>query len=493
MSSYEQFLQTLAQLEQDQSLYEAELTVNEELKGIEHEEVIKLGGLLCKRLQKFAEKGEPFASTLPPDFVPKLHDGMLSYQNLIVPPKIFGGFCPCLKPARDGPEYEKKLLITKAKMVSAVFVAQAVLIESKGEQHNMDSVQYADYVSKMNIVFKTLDEIKFGSSEKALDSARRKLLAAVEAVDKFILLFGDYGGKKEFKIEATKRIKQCQELLNTKQTSAEGVAMPIGKRILIKVLSSLQEIMNSAANLSSSQARENLENLDKLTKLLKKTRETEIAQFGQMEEFMVDRGLSDELSRLREDCEIFHSEASVKLKDATKRWNVVKNQSVPRKVAEYQEDNNVNPGFHNSAELDPSKFFKQTARGIGKVGVIANKFTEGISEGLKDVGNKATKAFTMEDDMPAHAPPPPPKPAKGGSRAGAGSNSNSATVKSNSGSSSNNMMGMFNPLESMMGGGGGDSHASTATSTSSSAGTTRAKSNNTKKDSGFSSAFNLLD
>eukprot|EP01042_Synura_sphagnicola_P030803 gene30803-39679_t len=233
-SQYQVFLDKFSQLQQDQSVYEAELQNSDELQGLQHEEVIKLGRLMCKRFQRFVEKGQEFADSLPPDFVPKLTEAIVLYQNLIVPPKVFGGFCPCLKPSRNGIDYDKKLNLTKAKMVTVCFTSQAVLIEQKAEQHNVEGVQSADYVSKMNIVFKALDDIKVGNSEKAQELARKKLLQATEQVDRFVQLFGDFGGKKEFRMEATRIIKRTQENLQARPTAQDGTPLPLGKRLLIK-------------------------------------------------------------------------------------------------------------------------------------------------------------------------------------------------------------------------------------------------------------------
>jgi hypothetical protein len=391
--NFEVFVNILNQLEQDQTLYESELG-NDDLAGVKHEEIIKLGGIMCKRFQKLAEKGQSFAETLSSDFLPKLIETIHLYQNLIMPPKILGGFCPCLKPARSGVEYDKKFLTAKSKMVSSIFCTQAVLIEHKGEQHNMDSMHYADYANKMNKIFDSLSDIKCNTNnEKSLENARKKLLTSVDNVDKFIQHFGESGGKVEFKAEATRRIRTAQELLTTRQTSADGVAMPIGRRVLIKAQSSLQEIMNSAAAIAATQARENLQALDSLQKLLKKSRDIEVNQFNSMEVEMNELNIIDILSRLREDSEILHSDASSKLRDAVKRWTSIKNQAVPRKVAEYKEDPSefsmptpmggvvvpVNP------DLNPQKIFQDTGNKIKVVGKFAEKITKEAVTGVNGV------------------------------------------------------------------------------------------------------------
>jgi hypothetical protein len=498
-SQYQIFLEKLSQLQQDQSLYEAEIQNSDELQGLQHEEVIKLGRLMCKRFQRFAEKGQEFADTLPPDFVPKLSEAMNLYQTLIVPPKIFGGFCPCLKQARNGPEYDKKLSLTKARMVTACFTSQAVLIEQKAEQHNVEGVQSADYVSKMNLVFKALDDIKVGNSEKAQELSRKKLLQVTEQVDRFVQLFGDFGGKKEFRVEATRIVKRTQENLQTRPTASDGTPLPLGKRLLIKGQSSLQEIMNSAAAISLTSAKENLKNLESLSKLLHKTRELEVAQFNQMEEMMLQLNLQDDLARMREECDVLFTEATIRLKDATKRWTAVKSQSIPRKVVEYDDEGssmttgattgvggamnavtrdiasalNVKPlPPMKPVDLDPSGLFK--------------KIADGAKDAAAKVKDGAHKVFQIEnsDDMPTNAPPPPPKPNRkstgqgnnsqnstGGNRsavsspavprqnsrntastAGTGSGSGTQSPSPRPTSMNKGKSNMFNPLESLLGG-----------------------------------------
>lgn len=488
-SQYQVFLDKFSQLQQDQSVYEAELQNSDELQGLQHEEVIKLGRLMCKRFQRFVEKGQEFADSLPPDFVPKLTEAIVLYQNLIVPPKVFGGFCPCLKPSRNGIDYDKKLNLTKAKMVTVCFTSQAVLIEQKAEQHNVEGVQYADYVSKMNIVFKALDDIKVGNSEKAQELARKKLLQATEQVDRFVQLFGDFGGKKEFRMEATRIIKRTQENLQARPTAQDGTPLPLGKRLLIKSQSSLQEIMNSAAAISLTSAKDNLKNLDSLMKLMQKTRDLELAQFNQMEEVMIEIGLQEELARLREECEILHTEAAIRLKDATKRWSAVKTQSVPRKVVEYDDEGSSMHGGAttgvggavnavtrdiatalNVKPLPPMKPVDLDPTGLFK------KFADGAKDAAAKVKDGAQKVFQIDqndDDMPAHAPPAPPKPMRKANSSGNNvvtgvnspkvpqrANGNSSNGGANSGAPSPTgrpaPMGkakttMFNPLDSLLG------------------------------------------
>lgn len=407
--NYEVFTDKLNQLDQDQSLFESELGDND--KGVQHEELVKLGGIMLKRLHKFAEKGQTFADTLPSDFLPKLIEAIQTYQNLMMPPKVFGGLCPCLKPARSGPEYEKKFLIAKSKMVTTIFVTQAVLIEYKGEQHNMESMHFNEYVNKMNSIFTTLSDIKYqNNSDKVLENARKNLLSATDAVDRFVNYFGDSGGSTEFKAEALRRIKATKDLLAARPVNAEGVQLPIGKRILIKSQSNLQEIMNSAAAIALTKAKENLSSLESLSRMLKKSRDTEISTLNQMEDKMHENNLMDVLHRLREDSEIVHSDTSSKLRDAIKRWTNVKNLAVPRKVAEYEEETDHSsamqsiPLVGSNPEIDPQKLFKETGKKISNVGKLTGKFTKDAVNHVSGVVNlAATDLVNFAQNVPNNA------------------------------------------------------------------------------------------
>lgn len=465
-SQFQAFLNLLQQFAQDQTFYETELINSDELDGKEHEDIIKLGGVMSKRLQKFAEKGESFADTLPNDFLPKLMDAIQSYQLLIVPPKSFGGFCPCLKPARSGVEYEKKMLVTNAKMVSVIFISYAVIIENKGEQHNMDSMHYSDYCNKMLTVFNQLNEVKLMNSnvsEKGLEASRKKLLACTEAVDKFIQHFGESGGSEEFKTVAQRRIRAAQEALAQQRQNANAKdnpgAISTARRQLINVQASLQEVMNSAAAISAEQAKVNLEALDNLAKILKKSREAEVNQFNELEEKMAEFVLMDVLHRLREDSEVIHSDANSKLRDSIKRWEAVKKQSQPRKVAEYIEEPeptmiavpgmenmkmkvNLNPAGLNgndiSTAVDPREIFKHGKMASMQVKNFADKAGAKVVSDLNLFAKKTNDALNIKgmggNDVPSG--PPPPVPGK-----------KSAAATSNN--STNNSGYTLNPLNAL--------------------------------------------
>jgi hypothetical protein len=141
--SYQFFLESLTQLEADQSFFESVLGT--ELQGVRHEDLVRLGGKMSKKARLFASKGQSFADQLQPDFIVKIIEAIQDYQILIMPPKVFGGFCPCLKPAREGPEYDKKFLASYIKVVSTIYVTQAVLLENTADQMNMDAMHFGMY------------------------------------------------------------------------------------------------------------------------------------------------------------------------------------------------------------------------------------------------------------------------------------------------------------------------------------------------------------
>lgn len=437
--SYQIFLDALTQLEEDQSFFEAE--VGQELQGIHHENLVRLGGKMAKKLRLFANVGQSFAESLQPDFLTKIIGTIQEYGHLIMPPKVFGGFCPCLKPARDGPEYDKRFRAILAKVVSTLFVCQAVVIENTGEKLNMDSMHFQDYANRMNTLHTTLTSISTKGNEQAREGCRIELLASVEAVNRFMRSFDT--DVEEFKAESKRRLASISELLSI---PADG---GISRRILVKAQSSLQEIMNSAASVSMKKSKENLTALEALANDLKEIRNTEVTMFNEMESKMQESNLMDVLHRLREDSEVVHSDSASKLRDGIKRWTAVKKQSAPRPVAEYSDDTIRAPvsASVNVAELPTiniENFIRETGTKIGHTSMMAvnmpgkaavggvkaaigvvNMGVTGVVKGSKDAVNGISNGANMvvkagktavqpvEKLFGIETEPPPPVPKKG--------------------------------------------------------------------------------
>jgi len=93
----------------------------------------------------------------------------------------------------------------------------------------------------MSEIFKTLENIQNKNTETAKENARVELLSALEKVNKFLRTFEEE--TEEFKNEALRRATMAHEILETHNKD-------ITRRTLVSAQASLQEIMNSAADVS---------------------------------------------------------------------------------------------------------------------------------------------------------------------------------------------------------------------------------------------------
>ena len=248
MSNYQGLVEAVNQVEHDQSLFQAEL--GNELPGALHAELVELGSIMARILRVFVDKGKFFSDQQQPNVLGKMIEAVHDYISLLMPAKVCGGFCPCLKPARSGPEYEKRYLMSRTKVVSVTFLAHSILIENKAEKYNMDSMHFADFANKMNNIFNVLSSISTKGNDDQRENTRGELLNALEMVNRFMKSFDEE--TTDFKAECRRRLTSTNELLTTRP--ADGGA--ITRRVLVKAQSSLQEIMNTAAALSLQRARE---------------------------------------------------------------------------------------------------------------------------------------------------------------------------------------------------------------------------------------------
>eukprot|EP00599_Poterioochromonas_sp_BG-1_P012672 CAMPEP_0173154252 /NCGR_PEP_ID=MMETSP1105-20130129/13368_1 /TAXON_ID=2985 /ORGANISM="Ochromonas sp., Strain BG-1" /LENGTH=229 /DNA_ID=CAMNT_0014070389 /DNA_START=449 /DNA_END=1138 /DNA_ORIENTATION=+ len=227
----------------------------------------------------------------------------------------------------------------------------------------------------------------------------------------------------------------------------------------------MQEIMNSAAAISATEAKEQLDVLDNLSKTLKKSRESEINQFNSMEEQMHELTIIDVLSRLREDSEVIHSDANSKIRDSIKRWTAIKNKSNQRKVAEYTEEGvssfnpvsinaqgiNINSSNLPIKPIDPRKLARSTTEKFNEFGkktkdvfdTAGNEMLTGITNvtrsgagAVKKVGNLLTGE--TGDSHSAH----------GSGSSGASKNGSSSSPAGNNGTGKAKSQAFkFNPLD----------------------------------------------
>ena len=424
MSAYHAFLAALTQLEQDQSLFEG--LVGNELIGVHHENLVRMGGKMAHKLRHFANLGESFAATVSPGLVPRFTDAVQEYSTLLMPPKVFGGLCPCFKAARDGPEYDRKFMSAMAKVATVVFLSQAVVIESKSEKYNMDSMHFADYANRLNTVHTTLAAIQSkGGGDKVREGARQELLAATEAVKRFMNAFEE--DTADFRQEYVRRVGQIVELLNA--PSPDGGA--ISRRLLVKAQSGLQEVMNSAAMLSYRKAGSALADTEALAKELKAANDALLSVLNEVGPRMAEFGLGDVAMSLRNEADTLHTDASSKLRDSAKRWGTVRAQSQPRPVVEFVDDpvaplpdqgiiqlsNLGGPGglnLHGSssgADLDPEKLLRDTGKKIGDIGKKGAQAAQKAVNNVEKFGQKLTALLPGElTGKPAQQPYHPQQP-----------------------------------------------------------------------------------
>lgn len=254
MSSYQGLVDIVNQLEHDQSLFQAEL--GNELPGALHAELVELGDVMSRILRVFVDKGKMFSDQQQPNVLGKMIEAAHDYIALLMPAKVCGGFCPCLKPARSGPEYEKRYLMSRTKVVSATFLAHSILIENKAEKFNMDSMHFADFANKMNNIFNVLSSISTKGGDESRENARGELLNSLEMVNRFMKSFEEE--TNDFKAECRRRLASTNELL-TSRTASGSDGGAITRRVLVKAQSSLQEIMNTAAAVSLQKAKESMQ------------------------------------------------------------------------------------------------------------------------------------------------------------------------------------------------------------------------------------------
>ena len=304
--SYQLLVEALTQLEADQTLFEAEL--GHELKGPHHDQLVRLGGKMCQKARLLADLG-PF-SNLQVDFLTKVTDAIHEYQHLILPPKVFRGFCPCLKSARTGPEYERNFFNALSKVVSALFLCEVLLIKYHVEKLSMESMHFLDYANKMSGIQTALGDILSDDKVRVKEGCRIELLASVEAVNRFLELFEE--DTEGFKSESDMRISYINELLLPGKEGARS-------RIHVDALGNLQTIMNCATYLSMKRSKDSLALLEIHRRGLLSVWEIQQASFLAMESTNQEESVVELLNLLIRESEIANNDATCHLNDAVKR------------------------------------------------------------------------------------------------------------------------------------------------------------------------------
>jgi len=389
---------TQEQLASDLSLFKE--IVSEKIQDERHEDLLGLAEEMASKLDEFVKLGNSYVDTnVQPETLYKMSEATTELTELMIPPKVFGGYCPCFKPKRSGPDYDRRFYSAESKIILTTFLCHAAVIDHSAELMNDDSAYYSSISKKMNGVFNTLSEIKTQGNDKIREKAKNELAAACDVVNRFVKThFGEDADQQEFNADATRRILQTNELLTSrshsegmpgvepgsaggpgsgKGGSSSGSSTAISRRILVKAQSSLQEVMNSAAAICLGKAKAANRQLDDLSEQLNASYEKASKSLGGLRKRMKEATLGDLLVRQKDDCENAFNDANRKIEDASKRWNTVAAQSKTRPVAEYDEDDfperKSNSNSIGVADLkDPGKLMVKTGKSMQK-GVTGGK------------------------------------------------------------------------------------------------------------------------
>jgi hypothetical protein len=366
---YDSFDELLEQITDDQSLFEADPPDT-------CHELVLAGRDMVDALTEFRALGNFFWMTLPEIDLMEIQNAVEQYKLMLLPPNICFGLnkcCPCLvKLQRSGVEYEKKLMTTHALLVESGYSVRLIVLEQAIDKMNTESMHYVEYVNRMNAIFNSLGSISTRGSDQSRDNARVQLLALLEQVDRFVKhYFPEEGENHLFRMEASRRVVQTGEILSSKpvrqsQGNPSTPSTGIHRRILVKALANMQEIMNSAVGIAAAKANEFAESNEvelntcaRISGDLLVARDKRIKSISDLENRALNLQLDDLIARIKEDGERRHNDALGKLREAVKRWKVVKTQSVYRNVAVYEEDDS------SSATADPMKVLNKTGKQMG--------------------------------------------------------------------------------------------------------------------------------
>lgn len=428
--------------------------VAEQIKDTRHEDLVSAGEEMLVKLKEFIGLGSGFADTnVQPDQLYKMIESMTDLTDLMLPPKVFGGYCPCFKPKRSGGDYERRFYSTESKIIMTSFVCQVLVVSHAAEELNDESSDFSNISKKMNNVFNTLSEIKTQGNEKIREKAKNELAGACDTVNRFVnMYFVDTDPEQaEFKAEATRRILQTNELLmsrshadgapGTEANSAAaggGASSPRGnnaaqlqqqhsRRLLVKAQSSLQEIMNSAAAICLGKAKAAQRKLDELDENLQGSYDRAAQGLGALRKRMKEHSLGEQLKLHKDDMETAQADAAKKIEDGGKRWSTVAAQSKTRPVAydSYDESDDLperkQSGIGVADLKDPQKLMVKTGKTMVKVGTGGKAMVQDVLKTAVGIGQLIKEDLqSLTGGGSGGDSPPLSKKNTGGGRGGKG-------------------------------------------------------------------------
>lgn len=311
---------------------------------------------------------------------------MDAYTEFMIPPDPFGGFCPCLKPQREGPVYEKQMQRVQMRIMNSILMAQYALIEGRIHESMTLTSQYSESSIKISAIQDRL-EMKYSKHEQhVLDSARLKLLSIAEEAEVFVRTHLETESI-ELKAEANRRVNiAITELSKT-----------LPYKSLVMNQASLQEVMNTCAASMERKAKSMLREVDDILESLRSTKLRESEHMKTLLNPSVQ--MLDLMNEHQNESELFVIEIERKLDEVSNKWRQIKSQSVCRPVVSFEEEvpmHHTQKPSTSPGEIlsDPKKALKQTGKSIEKIGKgiasVPLKGLELVADGVDGFANIAT-------------------------------------------------------------------------------------------------------
>lgn len=319
-TSHEELIDVLSQLEDDQSLYEAQVSYYDSVSSMYHLEIIAAGRKMAEKVRLFADHG--YTSDLQPAFMVLVVNAMKDYMNIMSPKKI--KWCPCLKPARRGFLYEALFFVILTTTLSIAFECEAVVIEFCGQRSLLESLHFVDYIHRMTSIQNDIKEISERNNEQSRESVRIRLLRVIEAVGRYLQLFSS--DTLVLMSLSHSKLESLAELL------AAPADWNIAKHLLIKAISALQQIMNAVSDISLKKSNDSIATLDSLSGELGRAWNSQIASLTAIEAQIYILPVRENLTNTIRGNEDRHNNCNLTLIEAKRRWTETKYQSVPRPV-----------------------------------------------------------------------------------------------------------------------------------------------------------------
>lgn len=350
-----------------------------------HSSLIQQGASLCDHLRRCNDAGNSAAQRFPRKFLANRIECMDAYTEFMIPPDPFGGLCPCLKPQREGPAYEKQMQRIQMRIMNSILMAQYALIEVRVHESMTLTSQCSESSIKISAIQDRL-EMRYSKIEQhALDSARLKLLSIAEEAEVFARTHLE-SESIELKAEANRRVG----------IAIAELSRNLPYKSLVMNQASLQEVMNTCAASMERKAKAMLREIDDMIESLRNTKLKESEHMKTLMDPSVQ--MLDLMNEHQNESELFVIEIERKLDEVSNKWRQIKSQSVCRPVVSFEDEIPVHTQKQSASPgeilADPKKALKQTGKSIEKIGKgiasVPLKGFELVADGVDGFANIAT-------------------------------------------------------------------------------------------------------